>query len=29
MMKDEIDGMIRKGRVNLNASRYDTGVDAS
>jgi hypothetical protein len=28
-MKDEIDGMIRNGRVNLNASRYDTGVDAS
>ena len=29
MMKDEMDGMIKKGRVNLNESRYERGVDNS
>ena len=29
MMKDEMDGMIRKGRVSLNESRYEIGVDDS
>jgi len=29
MMKDEMDGMIKKGRVNLNESRYEMGVDDS
>ena len=29
MRKDEIDGMIKKGRVSLNESRYEMGVDDS
>ena len=29
MMKDETDGMIKKGRVSLNESRYEMGVDGS
>jgi hypothetical protein len=29
MMKDETEGMIKNGRVSLNESRYDTGVDDS
>ena len=29
MMKDEMEGMIRKGRVSLNESRYEMGGDDS
>ena len=29
MMKDERDGTIKKGIVNLNESRYEMGVDDS
>jgi hypothetical protein len=29
MMKDKMDGMIKKGRVSLNESRYEMGVDDS
>jgi hypothetical protein len=27
MRKDETEGMIKKGSVNLNESRYEMGVD--
>ncbi len=29
MRKDEMEGMIKKGRVSLNESRYEMGVDDS
>ncbi len=29
MMKDEMAGMIKKGRVSLNESRYEMGADDS